>query len=172
LRLGHFEVLTLDEDFEAEVETHRLEDVRFPSAPFEGRFQPSFKAVPIRERRKLHKGSVVIRTDQVGRKLLMHLMEPDAPDSLLRWGFFNAVFEQKEYAEPYALEPIAKKMLESDAALRAEFEARLKDPQFAGSPSARLEFFYQRSPYYDVRLRKDPVVRLGREHLARMKFKR
>lgn len=172
LRLGHFEVLTLDEDFEGEFETHQLEEVRFPTAPFEGRFQPSFKAVPIREKRRLNKGAVVVRTDQVGRKLLMHLMEPDAPDSLLRWGFFNAVFEQKEYAEPYALEPIAQKMLESDPKLKAEFELRLKDPQFAGSASARLEFFYQRSPYYDVRLRKDPVVRLGREHLARMKFKR
>ena len=57
----------------------------------------------------------------------MHLLEAEAPDSLLRWGFFNAIFEQKEAADARVLEQLAREMLSKDAALKAEFEARLRD---------------------------------------------
>jgi hypothetical protein len=40
-------------------------------------------------------------------------------------------------------------MLAKDPALKAEFETRLaNDAAFAANPQARLEFFYQRSPWY------------------------
>lgn len=49
------------------------------------------------------------------------------------------------------MEPMARKMLAASPALKAEFEARLKDDKaFADSPSARLHWFYQRTPFYDV----------------------
>jgi hypothetical protein len=64
------------------------------------------------------------------------------------------------------MEPIAKKMYDSDAALRAEFDEKVKsDPKFAGSARARLQFFYERSPYYDIWLDKYPVVRLDAKQL-------
>jgi hypothetical protein len=47
----------------------------------------------------------------------MNLLEPAAPDSLARWGFFNAIFEEKEYAEHYVLESLAREMLANDPAL-------------------------------------------------------
>ncbi len=46
----------------------------------------------------------------------MHLLEPQAPDPLLKWGFFNSIFEQKEYFEPYAMKPIAERMMKEDVA--------------------------------------------------------
>ena len=72
-----------------------------------------------------------------------------APDSALRWGFFDTIFEQKEYGEAYVLERLARENLDKDPALKAEFEHRVQsDPSFASSPSARLEFFYERSPWF------------------------
>jgi hypothetical protein len=48
------------------------------------------------------------------------------------------------------MEPTARRMMESDPALKAEFEAKLaSDPAFAADPDARLAFFYRRTPYYD-----------------------
>ena len=41
----------------------------------------------------------------------MALLEPQAPDSLAAWGFFNSCFEQKEHIEPYVAEQIAHAML-------------------------------------------------------------
>lgn len=146
-------------------ETYRFEEPAFPTAPFENRFQPRFKAVRVAERRTLPKGTIIIPTAQVGAKLLMHLLEPAAPDSLVHWGLFNVLFEQKEYFENYAMEPIAQKMLASDPKLKAEFEERLREAKFAASPRARLEFFYERSPYYDQALNRYPVVRLTTEQL-------
>ncbi len=46
------------------------------------------------------------------------LLEPDAPDSLLFWGFFNSIFEQKEYGEGYMLEKLARDMLAKDEKLK------------------------------------------------------
>lgn len=147
-------------------ETFRFENARWARGPFESRFQPDFTTMKIQERRTLPEGTVIVRAAQPGARLLMHLLEPDAPDSLIRWGIFNTIFEQKEYFEDYAMEPIARKMLEQDPTLRAEFETKLKEPAFAASPRARLDFFYERSPYADEKLNKYPIVRLTAAQLA------
>jgi hypothetical protein len=52
-------------------------------------------------------------------------------------------------------------MMESDPALRAEFEKRLTtDPAFRADATARLDFFYRRSPYWDARKDVYPVLRV------------
>ena len=43
---------------------------------------------------------------------------------------------------------------------RKEFEEKLKDDNFARNPRARLNFFYERSPYYDRRIGLYPVGRI------------
>jgi hypothetical protein len=79
---------------------------------------------------------------------------------LVKWGFFNGIFEQKEYAEGYVLEELARKMMAADAKLRDEFLEKVRtDRAFAGDARARLYFFYQRSPFWDERLNVYPVAR-------------
>ena len=93
----------------------------------------------------------------------MHLLEPDAPDSFVAWGFFNAIFEQKEYGEDYVLEKLAREMLSKDENLRREFERKItSDPKFAASTRARLNFFFERSPYHDQQFNLYPVGRVTR----------
>jgi hypothetical protein len=76
------------------------------------------------------------------------------------WGRFNAAWEQKEYMEDYVTESVAREMLARDPALAAEFARRLReDAEFAASPRARLDFFYQRHPSWDDRYRLYPVYR-------------
>jgi hypothetical protein len=163
LNLHGLQSFRLKQPLVSAFDTYRFEAVTWPRAPFESRFQPRFTAVKIREQRTLPVGTVIVPANQVGAKLLMQLLEPEAPDSLVHWGLFNTVFEQKEYFENYAMEPIARKMLAETPALQAEFAERLKDPQFAASPRARLEFFYLHSPYADARLNKYPIVMLTTE---------
>lgn len=150
-------------------DTYRFENIQFPRAPFEGRFMPSFRTAAIREERTLPIGTVLVSTSQPGGKLLMHLLEPDAPDSLARWGFFNAMFEEKEFFEDYAMEPIAKRMLDNDPELRRKFEEALKDPAFANNPRQRLAFFYDRSRYFDKWLKKYPIARLTKAQTLAIK---
>ncbi len=52
-------------------------------------------------------------------------------------------------------------MLGKDEKLRHEFERRLvEDPKFAASAQQRLEFFYERSPYWDAKMNLYPVARI------------
>jgi hypothetical protein len=107
-------------------------------------------------------GSVVVPLNQRLSKVALHWLEPEAPDSALRWGFFDSILEQREYGEAYVLERLAREYLDKDPALKAEFEHRIQsDPRFAANPTARLEFFYQHSPWYVAnRVGEYPVGRL------------
>lgn len=144
-----------------EIESYRFSEVKWPAGPFEGRFMPKFKAELIRERRTFPPGSVIVPLDDTLAKVAINLLEPEAPDSLVAWGFFNAIFEQKEYGESYVLENLAREMMAEDPALRAEFLERLEsEPKFASSPSSRLQFFYERSAYWDPQMNLYPVCRI------------
>lgn len=161
----------LTESLQGEFDTWRFENVRFASRPFEGRFQAAgFDAKPVRERRQLPAGSVWVPVAQRAGKVAMHILEPGAPDSALRWGYFHPIFEQKEYFSDYIFAPYAEAMLEEDAGLQAEFERALaSDPQLAASPRGRLEWLYRRSPYCEGDKDAYPVVKSlkkpgGRRH--------
>jgi hypothetical protein len=152
---------TLAEAREIEVESYRFTNVGWPAGPFEGRHMPKFDAEPIVETRTFHAGSLVIPVAQPLAKVAMNLLEPAAPDSFARWGFFNAIFEEKEYGEPYVLEALAREMMATDPALRREFEELLvTDSDFAASPLERLRFFHKRSPYWDPQMNVYPAGRI------------
>ncbi|HZI87885.1 MAG TPA: M14 family metallopeptidase [Pyrinomonadaceae bacterium] len=149
------ETMTLD------VESYRFSKVEWPGGPFEGRFMPKFQAELVRERRTFPTGSIIVPLDNHLAKLAINLLEPEAPDSLVAWGFFNAIFEQKEYGEAYVLENLAREMLSSNSGLREEFVRKLEsDTAFASSPDRRLQFFYERSPYWDPYMNVYPVGRI------------
>jgi hypothetical protein len=105
-------------------------------------------------------GSLFVPIAQPKARLLMTLLEPQAPDSLLQWGWFNNQFERKEYMEDYVAEDVARQMFAADPALRAEFEHRLRtEPAFAADAAARLDFFYRRHSAWDERYQLYPVMR-------------
>ena len=132
------------------VAQYRLSNPVWSPLPFEGRLMlRSFDESVLASERRFPAGSVVVKLDQRAANVAVHLLEPDAPDSLLHWGFLNAIFEEKEYGDARVLEKIAREMLANDSALRKEFDAKLAaDKVFAGDPEARLQFFYERSPWY------------------------
>jgi hypothetical protein len=91
----------------------------------------------------------VVPLNQRLSKVAIQWLEPQGPDSAMAWGFFDPIFEQKEYGEAYVLEKLAREMMEKDPKLKTEFEHKIEsDPAFAANPYARLEFFYERSPWY------------------------
>jgi len=153
---------------------YHLSGMQWPTRPFEGRF-PILRGGNV-EREFGHFGTCTLRTettafpagsavaalDQRLSKVVIHWLEPEAPDSALRWGFFASIFEQKEYGEAYVVEQLAQEQLERDPRTRSEFHRRVRtDPGFAGSPSARLGFFYDRSPWgLANRVGEYPVSRL------------
>jgi len=144
-----------------EVESYRFSDVKFANVSFENRVPVNFKTNPIKETREFPANSAIVPLAQETANVAIHLLEPNSPDSFAYWGFFNAIFEQKEYGEGYVLEKLAIEMLAKDVNLRKEFEEKLKDEKFAKNPFARLSFFYERSPYFiNQRIGLYPVGRI------------
>jgi hypothetical protein len=146
----------------ARISSFDLVDPRPANAPYEGRqrLDPvGTWSAPRAE--ELPAGTHIVPLAQPRAALAAHLLEPTGPDSLTAWGTFNAAFQQQEYVEQYLLEPWAEAELARDAALRAQFEERLRDPDFAADPNARRRFFLLRHPSYDRRIRRVPVFRLA-----------
>jgi len=161
LKAHGLEMRTLAASASIEIESYRFTNVSWPHGPFEGRYMPRFDVDRTSETRVFPAGSVVVPLAQPAGRVILNLLEPEAPDSLARWGFFNALFEEKEYAEHYVLEDLAREMMANDPALAREFAERLaSDEEFAASPSERLRFFYKRSPYWDPLMNLYPVGRI------------
>jgi murein tripeptide amidase MpaA len=144
-----------------DVQTFRASSVQFGATPFEGRMRAALRGDWRTETRKIPSDSLLVPISQLRARLLMALLEPQAPDSLAAWGFFNGCFEQKEHMEPYVAEHIGRQMLNRDSAMAAEFQHRLNtDSQFAANPSARLEFFLRRHASWDDHFNLYPVHRV------------
>ena len=143
----------------APTEVFRATKVAFAAAPYEGRMRASTIAGSwTSETRTLEHGAIFIPIAQPTARLIMHMFEPALPDSLAQWGHFNAVFERKEYMEPYVAEQVAREMLAADPALRAAFDAAVTaDPKM--TPAQKLDFFYKRHPSWDERVDLLPVYR-------------
>jgi murein tripeptide amidase MpaA len=143
------------------LQTFRATATKLSEGTFEGRSMMQLSGDWQPETRALAMGSLYIPITQPRARVAMALLEPRAPDSFASWGFFNAAFEQKEYAEPYVAEQMAREMLENNPSLAAEFNARLgADPAFAASPKERLDFFYRRHPSWDEMYCLCPVYRV------------
>ncbi|WP_263368550.1 M14 family metallopeptidase [Edaphobacter bradus] len=169
------EIARTTAEWSGDVETYRCAGMAWQGPPFEGR-HPTFNGetmhdagkfgscVAVREKMSFPAGSAVVRLNQRLSKVVVEWLEPAGPDSALQWGFFDAIFEQKEYGEAYVLEELAREMMAKDPKLKAEFEKKVaSDPAFAGSSYARLNFFYERSPWFAAnRVGLYPVGRLGR----------
>lgn len=143
------------------VQTFRAERVEFSGAPFEGCQRTTLHGQWRDEVQPIASGSLLVPVGQRLARLIMALLEPQAPDSLAAWGFFNACFEQKEQMERYVAEQVAREMLAADPSLQKEFERALAhDPQFATNASARLDFFLRRHSSWDARFNLYPICRL------------
>ena len=140
-----------------DVQVIRSEAVTF-APPYEGRTRATITGTWTPEKRTLDAGAIFVPIAQPKARLILHLLEPSLPDSLAQWGAFNAVFEQKEYAEPYVLEQAARDMFAASPALAEEFAAFTSRTP-APSTAERLAWIHRHHPSWDDRFNLVPVYR-------------
>ena len=145
----------------AQVGVFRADSTKFSPQSFEGHQTLAVTGEWKEERRDLAAGALFVPIAQPKARLVVSLLEPQAPDALLAWGEFNTAFERKEYMEAYVAEEVAREMLARDPALKARFEQKLKDDAaFAKDPAARLEFFARLHSSWDRAYNVYPVLRV------------
>jgi len=161
LKLHGVTLETLPADKTLKVEMIRLVDPKIATRANEGHVQISVDKVTTETRDwTFPKGSVRVPTDQPLGDLVVLLLEPQSNESVFAWGMVPEVLSRVEYIEPYAIAPLAEKMIAADPNLKAEFEAKLAaDPKFAADPDARLAWFYKRTPFYDDHHLLYPIAR-------------
>lgn len=161
IELHGIEFKRLQDDHKVKVKSFKFSNVKWAQIPFEHHHNVTFDIEEIEQERAYPMGSVIIPMSQRRAKVIANILEPEAPDSYVFWGFFDPIFERKEYAEAYVMEEIARFMLASDEDLKKEFEdKKATDKEFAGNPEEILDWFYQRSPYWDKKLYIYPVGKI------------
>ncbi|OFY34215.1 MAG: hypothetical protein A2275_11910 [Bacteroidetes bacterium RIFOXYA12_FULL_35_11] len=153
---------TIQQEIEVEIETYKFDKVKFSASPFEGRQRiQNFDMIVIKEKRIYPVGSVIIPLKQKSARLIAYMFEPRCRDSFLQWGFFNAIFEQKEYGETYVMEKVAREMIQKNPKLLEELEAKKKtDESFAKNHWEILNWFYKQSDWKDQQMNVYPVGRI------------
>ena len=163
LKLHGVEMERVAKALDGEFETYRFANIKLAQSSVEGHVAVNFETRPVKEHMVLPAGSWWVPLKQRRARLTMAMLEPEAPDSLARWGLMNVVFETGFGGRvgDYLSEPIARRMMADNPELRQQFEARLAaDAKFAADPRARLEWWYQQSKYEPGDTGRYPIVRI------------
>ncbi|MBS4034491.1 MAG: M14 family metallopeptidase [Ignavibacterium sp.] len=161
LKLHGVEVNEVKDPSEVEVTRYKFKNIKMNTTSSEGRHRANFEYDTYTEKVIIPAGTFYVSTNQRTVRIITHLLEPKSPDSFVQWGFMNTIFERKEYFENYVMEPMAEDMLKNNPALKKEFEKKLaEDEAFRNNPYERLNYFYQRSPYWDQALNLYPIMRI------------
>lgn len=161
LRLHGIKFTELLNDTIVKATIYKLKNVRLSNDSYESHQLAHFQYETFTDSVKISSGYFFVPTNQKTSKVITHLLEPEADDSFVKWGFLNNIFEQKEYFESYVMEDLAREMIENNRELKRDFFRRIsEDETFRKNPYRRLNFFYERSPYRDEKLNLYPVLRL------------
>jgi hypothetical protein len=163
LWLHGVEMQKIPKAVEGEFETYRFANIKFATGSNEGHVAVSFDVKPVKEKIAIPAGSWWVPLKQQRARLVFSMLEPQAPDSLARWGLMNSVFETGfgGGVGEYLSEPIARRMMADNPGLRKQFEAKLaSDPAFAANAQARLQWWYQQSKYEPSDTGRYPIVRV------------
>jgi len=139
-----------------------IRDYKTVTKPYEGHYLHSEVVVEKKETDyKTEEGDLIVMTNQPHINFIMHVLEPQAPDSYFNWNFFDNILMQKEGYSDYVFEDIAEKLLQENASLRQQFEAKKKqEPEFAKNAKAQLDYIYYNSPYYETTHLRYPILRV------------
>ena len=162
LALHGIKYKTLKEPTELEVEMIRFSNVNFANSSFEGRqMVQDFNTQKFITKKEFPAGSVVVEMNQRTALIIAHLLEPIAPDSYVRWGFFNPIFERKEYVETYVMEKMAREMIAKNPDLKIEYDkAVAENPEYYNNQYTKLFWFFERTPYWDQQLNLYPIGKI------------
>ena len=159
---------SLKKDTIINVQGYRFSNVKFSNFPYEGRQKvSSFAMDTLHYSMKILKGTIIVPMSQPKSRIIAHILEPQASSSLLQYGYFNTIFEQKEYGESYVLEGLAREMLK-DPTIKEKFEKEVKNnPDFPKDSYAMLNWFYIHSKYKDEKQNLYPIAKSYDNELMR-----
>ncbi len=160
MKLHGVRVKYLASDLTAEISGYKFSNPKWRNVSYEGHITLSVNSIENNVVRTFPAGTAVIDMNQRTAKIIAYLLEPKSNDSFLYWGFMNIIFEQKEYAETYVMEKMAREMIASNPELKAEFLKEKAENPAMKDHWTQTNWFYQRTPYYDAKHNIYPIGRI------------
>jgi hypothetical protein len=161
LRANGIELEAYGEDTIIDMEVYHIDTFSTVNRPFEKHYN-HYNTKVNSSMRKIHVSASdwLIRLDNIHRRFLIEVLEPEGPDSYFNWNFFDAILQQKEWYSAYVFEDEAALLLSRDSALSARFDAKkMSDASFKDNPNAQLYWIYQNSVRYEKEHLRYPVYR-------------
>ena len=160
LLLHGIRIKYLAEELTLNVSGYKLTSPKWRNTSYEGRLPLQVTATETNGMRLFPKGTAVIDMSQASARLIAYLLEPRSSDSFLYWGFMNIIFEQKEYAETYVMEKLAREMIAINPKLKEDFEQEKKANPAMSDHWVQTNWFYQHTPYFDTKVNQYPIGKL------------
>ena len=161
LQWNGVEMKQFERDTILEANAYSLLDYHSPAKPYEGHFLHSDVKVELRKKRvTCYAGDYYVATNQLAKKYICEVLEPQSEDGFFAWNFFDSVLQQKEWFSDYVFEDIADSLLKSDVKLKMDFENALRnDPALEANHWNQLYWIYKLSDYYEQSANVFPVYR-------------
>jgi hypothetical protein len=151
------------EEADLDVEVFRASGMAWEEEPYQGHRAAKASGRAAVERRRFPAGTWWIPLDQPDAAVAVWMLEPESPDGLLYWNYFDNILETKKVVENHVVEAMAAEALK-DPEVRAAYAAALEaDPALKGDPQRRLMWFYERSRFFDREVGVYPVFRAARD---------
>lgn len=162
LQYHNVQMQALAQDTSIGVTSTYLKNWEHSNGPYEGHFRTEVKEVEQRQQeRRFYAGDYLISANQENAYFLASVLDARSVDSYLSWGFFDIIFQQKEYFSPYIFEDQAIEMLAQDEELARDFKAwQEANPEQVGNAWAVLSFIYRRSEYYESEHLRYPIAEI------------
>lgn len=132
------------------------------STPYEGHHRKTkLKLTEKIIEKKFQKGDYFYKTGSRYDYFMMMVLEPNSIDSYLSWGFFDSMFDQKEWFSDYVFEDIALELLNENEVLKQNFEKKkLEDEKFRTNAWEQLYYIYKHSEYFEKSYREYPIYKI------------
>lgn len=160
LKLHQVSFFILTEEMKIKVQYYYLTNLEYNNSIFEGTFSPIFSSQLRDTLIDFPRGSFFIPINQKSWKSIVYLLEPESAVSFMHMGYFNSMFERKEYGEIYVLDTLAQNMLKDKNIAAAFEEKKAKDLDFAKDAWGQLMWFYDNSSWRDQRRLTIPVFKV------------
>jgi hypothetical protein len=159
LRLHGIRFETIGEPLSLTLDRVRLHDPAVQRAQ-DGRLPLKASFTHEAVKRILPAGTIRVPSNQPLGLLAAALLEPEAADSFLAWGFFPEMLSAPANAEDFVRAPLGDALLAQNEAAKSAFDAKLKtDPSFKADPQARIDWLLGRFLEEDARHLTYPILR-------------
>ncbi len=164
LQINGVDMYQLEKDRELTAKVYYIKDLKSYPRSYNGHFyHHELKVNKEEAQRQYYAGDWIVPVNQTANKFIVNMLEPQAPDSYLRWNFFDSALESREWNNPgVTFEANAIRYLETHPELKARWEAKRKnDAEFRNDHRAQLRFIFENSEWSSYRAGMYPVGRLS-----------